>query len=286
MTAITKDMEIWHSWIGKSETQEDRIEPLRAQAMQLVVDDPGDQLREGDALPPLWHWLYFWLMTPQGGLAKDGHAHMGGLLPPIPYGHRMWAGSRFAFRRPLVIGVEATRTSTLTNITEKQGRSGRLVFLTLTHQISDSGGVCIEEEQDIVYREGTQTGAATGGEPAPPVVPWRKEITPDPVLLFRYSALTWNGHKIHYDLAYAKEVEKYPGLVVHGPLLATLMIGLAQEKNPGKTARVFSFRALRPIFDTAPFTVAGKGNPQGDGAEVWIADENGHLAARGTVEFA
>ena len=282
MTA--KDLESWRAWIGRVEESRDTIDPLRARAMQAALDDPGAPLGPGDALPPLWHWLYFWTVAPAAELGPDGHPARGGFLPPIDLPRRMWAGSRVAFPRPLPIGAAATRRSEITEVTLKEGRGGPLAFVTVRHQIGTDAGICVEEEYDIVYRAAAAPGATPRpGEPAPATALWRREMPPDPVLLFRYSALTFNGHRIHYDRKFVTESEGYPGLVVHGPLLATLMVGLARRERPEARVARFEFRAERPIFDTAPYSVAGAPTPDGASAEVWVVDPDGSYASRGRI---
>ncbi len=277
----------WRPWIGREQVAHDRIDPGRSRAMQATLDDTGPVLEAGDPLPPLWHWLYFWSATPGVALGPDGHAARGGFLPPIDLPRRMWAGSRVAFHRPLPLGAEATRRSTIAEVQAKEGRSGRLAFVTVRHEISVEGGLCVSDEHDIVYREASKPGAApAAGAPAPRDPPWQRQVRPDPVLLFRYSALTFNGHRIHYDQPYATEVEGYSGLIVHGPLLATFMVGLAREWRPQARIAGFEFRALSPIFDTAPFTVAGRPAPDDTFAELWVADPCGQLAMHGRVDFA
>jgi 3-methylfumaryl-CoA hydratase len=238
-------------------------------------------------LPPLWHWLYFWTVAPASALETEGHPARGGFLPPIEAPRRMWAGSRLSFLKPLRVGAAATRRSEITDIQLKQGRSGPLAFVTIRHQVAASDEVCIEEEQDLVFRAAPEPGEAPRpGAPAPGEATWRREMPPDPVLLFRYSALTFNGHRIHYDLKFATEAAGYPGLVVHGPLLATLMVDLVRRARPEARVTSFSFRAERPVFDTAPFTVAGEPAPGGKGAELWVAGPDGDYASRGSVELA
>ena len=274
-------------WIGRSETSNDLILGRRCRAMAALLDRE-ESFQAGDFLPPLWHWLYFWSVVPQSGLGAEGHGKLGGFLPPVDLPRRMWAGSRIRFPRALLIGSDATRHSTVLDVTEKTGRSGRLVFVTVRHVIEAGGDVCIDEQHDIVYREPPAPGAARPEpEPAPADPPWRREVTPDPVMLFRYSALTFNGHRIHYDADYARDVEGYPGLVVHGPLLATLMVDLARQENPEARIEAFEFRALSPIFDTAPFTVAGAPDEdvEGAAADLWIAGPDGGLAMKGRVEL-
>ncbi len=284
---MSPDLDAWRTWVGRVEESRDTIDLLRARAMQAALDDPGAPLGPGDALPPLWHWLYFWTLAPQAELGPDGHAARGGFLPPIDLPRRMWAGSRVSFPRPLPIGAAATRRSEIAEVSLKEGRSGPLAFVTVRHQVATDEGICIEEEQDLVYRAAPTPGQEPrAGEPAPREAAWRREMPPDPVLLFRYSALTFNGHRIHYDLKFTTEAEGYPGLLVHGPLLATLMVDLARRERPEARVVGFEFRAQRPIFDTAPYVVAGAPAADGTSAEVWVADANGCYASRGRVDLA
>jgi hydroxyacyl-ACP dehydratase HTD2-like protein with hotdog domain len=241
----------YQEYVGRSETREDRLDErlLRGMAATLGVAMP-------DALPPLWHWMLFqdWVMPDRIG--PDGHPKRGGFLPPVhDLPRRMWAGGRLSFGAPLRAGDAVTRTSTIRSVEEKSGGSGRLVFVTVRHVVEGPSGVAVEEEHDIVYR-GAEGSAVKPGAPAPD---WpgalRTVVWPDPVMLFRYSALTGNGHRIHYDHPYATKVEGYPGLVVHGPLQATLMAGLALETRPGARLVRFAFRGRRPCFDSRPLTV-------------------------------
>ena len=272
-------------WIGRTECARDRITAERARALQATLDRVQPLLQEGDPLPPLWHWLYFWTIVPRSGLGRDGHPALGGFLPPVGTARRMWAGSRVRFPGDLALGDWAERRSTIADVVSKTGRSGRLVFVTVRHEIVGPAGPAIVDEHDIVYREERGAGAAARpGTAAPSGAAWSEEVRPDPVMLFRYSALTFNGHRIHYDRDYATTVEGYSGLVVHGPLLATLMIGLAVRSWPARTIAGFEFRGHRPILDTAPFTVAAA--PAGEDAlDLWIADANGWLAMKGRADF-
>ena len=280
-----QDSEDPRAWIGRSQTTDDLIDARQVRAMAATLDrDEG--LAAGDPLPPLWHWLYFWTAAPQSELGPDGHGRLGGFLPPIDLPRRMWAGSRVRFARPLPIGASATRRSTIIQVSEKEGRSGRLAFVTVRHEISDGEGLCIDEEHDIVYREAARPGeAARPAQAAPVEALWRRQIRPDPVLLFRYSALTFNGHRIHYDQPYVTTVEGYPGLIVHGPLLATLMVDLARRERPEARITGFRFRALSPIFDTAPFTLAGQPADDDRTAALWVVDPRGGLAMDGAVDL-
>ena len=246
-------------WLGRTVRTDDLIgaTPLRLLAATLDRDDPPPQ--PGDAVPPLGHWLYFLPCDPQSAIGDDGHAKRGGFLPPVPLPRRMWAGGRLEFLRPLRVGEAVQRTSRIADITRKQGRLGALVFVQVRHEIADAAGVALTEEHDIVYR-----GLPSPGEaPAAPRAArgdeqFSRDIDADAVLLFRYSALTFNGHRIHYDRAYVTQVEGYPGLIVHGPLIATLLVDLLRRQRPDARIATFGFKAVSPLFDTAPFAVCGR----------------------------
>lgn len=267
-------------WVGKTETRTDLITaaPMAALAATFNRDDP--EPREGDAVPPLWHWLYFLPRDRQSNLAADGHAHRGGFLPPVPLPRRMWAGDRIDFHRPLRVGETVTRTSRILDVKQKDGRSGPLVFVIVRHEIGDA----LTEEHDIVYREAPKAGEVA---PAPPPAParsqWERTIQPDDVLLFRYSALTFNGHRIHYDRRYATEVEGYPGLIVHGPLIATLLVDLLRRNAPDARIANFTFRAVSPLFDTAAFTVCGQPDDNEKTIRLWARNAGGGLAMDATA---
>ena len=264
MGADTAD---YASWIGRQESIADVLDPARTNALRAALGDVTP-LRAGDALPLLHHWLYFWDVRPPEGLGVDGHPARGGFLPAVPLPRRMWAGGRLTFHRPLQVGAAVTRTSTIRDVTAKSGRSGDLVFVTVEHELADAAGLAVTEQQDIVYR-----GAAAPGSIAAPVAlaerpaaAWQGQVMPDPVLLFRYSALTMNGHRIHYDRPYAMDEEAYPALVVHGPLQATLLIDLAARHAPAPIA-TFTFRGQAPAFDGTVLHVCGE--PGDGGADLW-----------------
>ncbi len=231
--------------------------------MLATLDDGETRLGPGDPLPPLWHWLYFLPRAPLSRIGADGHPERGGFLPPVELPRRMFAGARLQFRHPLLIGRPASRIGTVRDISQKLGASGRLVFVTVEYLVEQDGRVCVEEVQDIVYREpGRRIEAPAVVElPPPPDGAWTRAITPSPVLLFRFSALTFNAHRIHYDRPYAIDQEGYPGLVVHGPLTAVLLIDLVRRHSP-RTVTAYSFRGRAPLFDLAPFRVTGQ--PDGD----------------------
>jgi 3-methylfumaryl-CoA hydratase len=271
-------------WVGRQETAEDVIAPIPAAALSAILDR-GDPPGIGDPLPPLWHWLYFLTLHRQSDLGPDGHARRGGFLPPVDLPRRMWAAGRLDFRRPLRIGDAARRVSTIRDVQLKSGRTGPLVFVTVEHAIENGDGPALVEEHDIVYRAAPQVGDPT---PQPSLAPrdaaWSRTIRPDDVLLVRYSAVTFNGHRIHFDRRHATEVEGYPGLVVHGPLTATLMMDLLRRHLPNSRVDRFEFRAIRPLFDTEPFIVAGAAD--GPTIRLWAADSAGWLAMQGTATLA
>lgn len=260
-------------WIGRTEEMADTIEPARSNALRAALGDPAPRMA-GEPLPALHHWLYFWNVQPPAGLGEDGHPAKGGFLPPVPLPRRMWAGGRLEFVRPLMLGERTTKVSKILDVQEKTGKTGRLVFVTVEHRLSGESGLAVIEEQDLVYREPAAPGSISGptGEAAAPAASWCERIDPDTVLLFRYSALTMNGHRIHYDLPYAMDEEAYPALVVHGPLQASLLIDLAARKLGRPIAR-FSFRGQQPAFVGAPLHLCGEASE--DGASVWTEQDGG-----------
>jgi 3-methylfumaryl-CoA hydratase len=279
-------LERLRDWVGKTQTAEDLIAPWPVRALIATFDEKDPAPRNGDPLPPLWHWLFFLEAAPQSRIGPDGHAERGDFLPPVPLPRRMWAGSRFTFDGPpLAIGETASRRSEIKSVEPKTGSTGDMVFVTVRHAISGARGLSFVEEHDIVYREAAKPGEKMREpKPAPTDATWTKTVDPDPVLLFRYSALTFNGHRIHYDQPYVTGTEGYPGLIVHGPLMGMLQIELARRSNPGRTPATYEFRALSPVFAGAPFTVGAR--READGAvTTWIANPRGGLAQQGKVTF-
>lgn len=274
------------SWIGRTDARADQVTPAPIAALAATLDRDEPFPEAGDPLPPLWHWLYFLPIHRASDIGSDGHAERGGFLPPVQLPRRMFAGARFWFNRPIRVGETLTRRSRIADVSCKDGRSGPLVFVVARHEISGRDGVAVVEEQDIVYRSGPVPGASPPPpEAAPNDASWRREVRPDEVLLFRYSALTFNGHRIHYDRRYATEVEGYPGLVVHGPLIATMLLELLRQNLRGAVVTEFSFRAVRPIFDAAPFLVCGR-RDTATAARLWAADVEGALAMHATATLA
>ncbi len=288
------DIDALRRWIGREETRTDIVTaaPIAALAATLDRDDPPPQA--GDAVPPLWHWLFFLHAARASEIGLDGHPTRGGFLPPVPLPRRMWAGGRLVFERPLRVGGAVTRTSRIADVSVKHGKGGPLVFVQVAHTITNSDGLLLlSEEHDIVYRDKpspelttpTQTTPtqATSTKRAPAEYAWSREIVPDPVLLFRYSALTFNGHRIHYDVKYVTDVEGYGGLIVHGPLIATLLADLLRRNLANARLTKFEFRAIKPLFDTAPFLV--RGLPHGQRVALWAQDRDGDLCMEATAEI-
>jgi 3-methylfumaryl-CoA hydratase len=273
-------------WIGRTREDSDIIDLNRALGLHGMFGAKGPAPEKGSSLPPLGHWLYFWDYTPPAGLGPDGHPRKGGFLPPIRLPRRMWAGSRIRFLAPLPVGEKAWRRSTISNVQIKSGKSGRLGVVTVRYEIGTGSTVAVEDEQDLIYRE----PALIGGGPAvsiyePTNVLVDHKMKADTVLLFRYSALTFNNHRIHYDRSYATQEEQYPGLVVHGPLLATLMVQAAVEARPTANLASFRFRAQSPIFDINEFRVGASSGTSSSEVETWITDHRGQLSFKGTATF-
>ncbi|HRN74762.1 MaoC family dehydratase N-terminal domain-containing protein [Ottowia sp.] len=276
-------------WIGRCEALHDDIAaaPLRGLSATLDRDDPAPQ--RGTVVPPLGHWLYFLPQAPQSQIGPDGHPKRGGFLPPVPLPRRMWAGGRLNCEpgNPLKVGDAAHKISSIESVKHKSGRSGEMIFVLVRHEVHNAQGRCLTEEQDIVYRAAAQPGEkAPEPTPAATSAPWRRQITPDDVLLFRYSALTFNGHRIHYDRQYVTQVEGYPGLIVHGPLIATLLTDLVRRRVPDGFIKRFEFRAVRPTFDLHPFFVNGVPSADGKSVKLWAHDHEGWLTMQGSAELA
>ena len=277
------------SWIGRTETLSDELTAAQVRGLSATLDRDDPAPAPGTVLPPLGHWLFFLPQHRQSELGPDGHAKRGGFLPPVPLPRRMWAGGRLAWNpaNPLRVGDAVQRHSRIESVTHKAGRTGDLVFVLVRHAIHNARGLGVTEEHDIVYR-----AAPLPGDPVPPPVQaepgaaWQREITPDDVLLFRYSALTFNGHRIHYDRRYVTEVEGYPGLIVHGPLIATLLVDLVRRNAPGAFVTSFQFKAVRPTFDLHPFRLNAQPSADGRSVRVWAQDHEGWLTLHGEVQLA
>jgi 3-methylfumaryl-CoA hydratase len=294
------------AWVGRRQTVHDTISPVQVRQMAATLNDSA---RLADPacgpLPAGWHWLYFNPLEVQAKLGDDGHPARGDFLPPVQLPRRMWAGSRLQWARAFTLGSAVTKTSEILKVTQKSGRSGAMVFVTVAHDYADAQGALLREEHDIVYRDwpsedeksalaalGARAGAgehAFERSSAKPVA-----VKADAVTLFRYSAATFNGHRIHYDADYCRTVEGYPGLVVHGPLIATLLLGHVENTvAPGASIRAFEFRALRPTFDLTGFHLHAQALEQGlekqqtaSGFSVWSTNNVGEVGVDGFVTLA
>ncbi|HEV7470410.1 MAG TPA: MaoC family dehydratase N-terminal domain-containing protein [Pseudonocardia sp.] len=285
-SVLAESLRSWRP--GTVETSR-RVDPWSAAAFAALIDADTPALKEGDPLPPLWHWFTLLDHPAQAEIGEDGHPAAGPFLPPVPGRRRMFAGGRFSQDAPIPLGAELHCRSSVADVTVKSGRSGEMAFVTVRHELSVAGDLVATEEQDIVYRsepEGTPRRTMTrpeGGEPAP-AGEWNSALPTDPVLLARFSALTYNGHRIHYDTPYVTEVEGYPDLVVHGPLLALLALELPRVNAPGRTVRSFEYRLVRPAF--VPARILSAARCDGDRTQVTVAAEGATPSLTATVHLA
>ena len=274
------------SWTGRTESAIERVFAGAQLGLAALLDHEHPPW-PAEALAPLGHWLHFLPRVRQSELGPDGHPARGGFLPPVPLPRRMWAGSDLRFHSPIPLSATMERRSSITDVVVKTGRSGALVFVKVRHEISVAGRLALEERQDIVYRDAASAPPNAADPPAPAPEPARaseltRELTADSALLFRYSALTFNSHRIHYDLPYCQKVEGYPGLVVHGPLAATLLLDHFLRSDPRRRVRSFRFRAEKPLFASSPFNLCMARTP--GGADLWTVDSHCQVTIRATVE--
>jgi len=276
------------AWVGRTEEDEDVLSPRQARGMAATLaSGPCDAgaFAVGDPLPPLWHWMGFAPVAPMDGLGPDGHPARGGFLPPVPLERRMWAGGRVTFHDDTPrIGEPLRRRSEILKVAEKTGATGRMVFVTVGHTLSTPRGVAITEEQDIVYIAMPQRYSPPPPVAAPEVTAWEEPVAFSPVRLFRFSALTFNGHRIHYDLDYAAKVEKYPALVVHGPLQAMLMMEAARARAPGRRPAFFRHRGVRPCLLSDAMRILAE--PEAEGAQLLCtATAEGHRCMQTEIRW-
>lgn len=270
-------------WMPEPVEQAERIGPWPAAAFAAMIDQPSPVVAAGAPLPPLWHRLHFLEAAPQAELGEDGHPREGHFLPPVPDRRRMFAGGRLDIAAPIRIGDEIVRRSEITSVVAKSGRSGEMLFVTLRQEFRRGGELLAVEEEDAVYRR-QEPGAARAAAPAaeaadePAGGPWRAELVPDEAMLFRFSALTYNAHRIHYDLPYVVDVEGFPGLVVHGPLLALLLLELPRRHAAGQAVQRFEYRLRRPAYGGPPVVATG-----GPGAQLVAGVAGAPPAITGTV---
>jgi 3-methylfumaryl-CoA hydratase len=277
------DLDHLRTWIGRSTQASDIVTAQLVRGLRATLFlDIGDP-KPGDVAPFTVHWCLAQPVVPASELGPDGHPARGGFLPPVPLPRRMWAGGELEFLDTLRVSDEATRTSTIKDVTVKSGSTGTLCFVAVDHVIATARGIAVRERQDLVYRDVTGSAAPARPSAAPPVAQHREIHLADPVLLFRYSALTFNGHRIHYDRDYVTKVEGYPGLIFHGPMQAALLVEFAAHLHGGKAPKKFSYRGVQPLFDGAEFSV--NANETGGAMELWTANAAGQPTMKGTAEW-
>jgi 3-methylfumaryl-CoA hydratase len=275
----------WSDWVGRTETALDTVSPTPARALRATLGgEPASAFTPGAQLPHLWTWLYFLPLAPMSEVGPDGHPKRGGFVPPIDLPRRMWAGSRCVFKGPVRIGDEIQKTSTIVKVSEKAGHAGALVFVTVRHEVSAMRNLAVIEEQDLVYMNIPARWQPPAATPLPPFA-WSEPVDIDPVFLFRFSAVTFNSHRIHYDRTYATDIEKYPGLVVHGPAQAVLLFDAATRRHPGRTPASFTFRGIRPLFDFDKVSVHGAPRPDG-GIDLFTANAEGAIGMQASLAWA
>jgi 3-methylfumaryl-CoA hydratase len=275
--------------IGTRIAEEDVATEAPLKALVATFDREEEAPRQGQPIPPGWHIGYFLSTAPTAALGPDGTASGSGVLPKMPLPRRMYAGTRLTFHAPLLTGDRLSRETELTGLQVQEGSTGTLIMTTQTRHISTPRGLALTEEYDIVFRQEVKVGSKSGipkGAMAPADLPWRRTVTAGPVTLFRFSALTGNPHRIHYDRPYAMGIEGYPGLVVHGPFTQACLTNFIRDQNPGQTLHTFSMRARAPLFDTAPFDLVGRPIDNGGACEVWAVTSAGTIAMQATATFA
>ena len=278
------DIDHMRQWIGRTEEATDVVTAQLVKALRATLFQEVGQPKTGDAAPFTAHWCLAPPVYPMSMLSQDGHPTRGGFLPPVPLPRRMWAGGELEFIEPLRVGDEVKRSSRISDVTLKSGSTGTLCFVAVHHDITTPRGTAIRERHDIVYREATSgPQAAPKAAPAPPVAKHREVHVSDPVLLFRYSALTFNGHRIHYDRDYVTKVEGYPGLVFHGPLQAALIVEFAAKLHGSKAPKKFVYRGVQPLFEGSEFSV--NANDNGGGLDLWTANAEGQPTMKGTATW-
>jgi 3-methylfumaryl-CoA hydratase len=282
---MTQDLEKLKEWIGQKESDIDyvTVPAVHRLAATLDRDDPMPKL--GDPLPVGWHQILFPRVVRHSQIGADGHPQRGDFLPPVPLPRRMFAGKRTTFHADLLVGDAVRRDSVIQDVVVKHGRTGTMVFVTVKTEVTGPRGLAITEEHDYVYREASAPGAAPQPpQPAPGRAMWSRSITPDPVMLFRYSALTFNGHRIHYDLPYVTQVEGYPGLVMNGGLTTLLVFELART-YASAPIRHISSRNVRALFVNQPITIAGEPSADTKTAKLWALNPEGALALTAEAQF-
>ena len=283
---MTDKLDIDHlrQWIGRSNQAADIVTAQLVKGLRATLFQEIGEPKPGDAAPFTVHWCLAPQVYPMSELGPDGHPTRGGFLPPVPLPRRMWAGGELEFFDALRVGDEVTRTSRIADVTMKSGSTGVLCFVSVDHLVTTPRGMAIRERQDIVYRDISTAQPPVPAKPAaPPVAKHRESHMADPVLLFRYSALTFNGHRIHYDRDYVTRVEGYPGLIFHGPMQAAFIVELAAKLHGGTAPKKLDYRGLQPLFEGNEFSV--NANDTGAGMELWIANSAGQPTMKGTATW-
>jgi len=280
---MTQDLEKLKEWIGQKESAVDYVTIPAVHRLAATLDRDDPMPKAGDPLPVGWHQILFPRVVRHSQIGADGHPERGDFLPPVPLPRRMFAGKRTTFHADLRVGDEVRRDSVIQEVTLKQGRTGQMVFVTVKTDISSARGLAITEEQDIVYREASPAGAQPA-QPAPGRAVWSRVVTPDPVMLFRYSALTFNGHRIHYDHPYVTGTEGYPNLVMNGGLTTLLVFELART-HASTPIRYISSRNVRALFVNQPITLGGEPSADNKTAKLWATNHEGALALTAEAEF-
>ncbi|HVX77832.1 MAG TPA: MaoC family dehydratase N-terminal domain-containing protein [Bradyrhizobium sp.] len=275
------DVDHLRQWIGRSTEASDIVTAQLVKGLRATLFQEIGEPRLGDAAPFTTHWCLAQPVFPMSELGRDGHPARGGFLPPVPLPRRMWAGGELEFFDPLRVGDEAKRVSRIADVTMKAGSTGTLCFVSVAHEVTTPRGLAIRERQDIVYREMSATSQAAPAKPAAPPAQHREAHVSDPVLLFRYSALTFNGHRIHYDRDYVTKVEGYPGLIFHGPLQASFLVEMAAKLSGGKPPKKFTYRGVQPLFEGSEFSI--NANRTDGGMELWIGNAEGQPTMKGTA---
>jgi 3-methylfumaryl-CoA hydratase len=279
------DLDHLRQWIGRTTEASAIVTAQLVKGLRATLFQEIGEPKAGDAAPFTTHWCLAQPVFPMSQLSQDGHPSRGGFLPPVPLPRRMWAGGELQFLDTLRVGDEPKRSSRISDVTMKTGSTGTLCFVSVEHEVTTPRGTAIRERQDIVYREMSSTPQAASAKPAtpPPAAQHSETHMADPVLLFRYSALTFNGHRIHYDRDYVTKVEGYPGLIFHGPLQATFIVELAAKLHDGKPPKKFSYRGLQPLFEGSEFSI--NANQTDNGMELWTANSAGQPTMKGTATW-
>lgn len=282
---MTETLDIDHlkQWIGRTTEASDIVTAQLVKGLRATLFQEIGEPKQGDAAPFTTHWCLAQPVFPMAELGPDGHPTRGGFLPPVPLPRRMWAGGELEFLDALRVGDESKRASRITDVTVKTGSTGVLCFVSVEHVVTSPRGIAIRERQDIVYRDIGGAPAPAKAAAPPPAAQHRETHISDPVLLFRYSALTFNGHRIHYDRDYVTKVEGYPGLIFHGPLQAAFIVELAARLRGGRPPKKFSYRGLQPLFEGGEFSI--NANDNGADMELWTANAEGQPTMKGTATW-